>query len=247
MKSSFTAVRRLGIFACAMVAGLAALPTGEARAAQALNYPTLTPPVVYAGVAAQVRVCIRAEYDPALVASSVNLLRVRPDGGKAVVSRMYDDGSHGDIHANDGTFTVLLEVAEPNPAVLTFQVSAGYRGQARRVLSDVFSLEVHAVPNFEEIWNGFVDRLVNRDLDGAMEYIRLNRREEYRRIFDRIGPDTLSIMFSASRDFRRKEISLYRAVCTFMAFNRGSEAQGEVIFLQDREWDDVWRIDFIGF
>ncbi|OPY88457.1 MAG: hypothetical protein A4E73_03367 [Syntrophaceae bacterium PtaU1.Bin231] len=44
MKSSFTAVRRLGIFACAMVAGLAALPTGEARAAQALNYPTLTPP-----------------------------------------------------------------------------------------------------------------------------------------------------------------------------------------------------------
>lgn len=247
MKSSFTAVRRLGIFACAMVAGLAALPTGEARAAQALNYPTLTPPVVYAGVAAQVRVCIRAEYDPALVASSVNLLRVRPDGGKAVVSRMYDDGSHGDIHANDGTFTVLLEVAEPNPAVLTFQVSAGYRGQARRVLSDVFSLEVHAVPNFEEIWNGFVDRLVNRDLDGAMEYMTESARRQYRIVFEKVGLDIVSKDFSSARNMKLKEMRPSRATYMFTAMIDGQDQEGEVVFLSVGTNNDRWLIHAVGF
>ncbi len=247
MKSSFTAVRRLGIFACAMVAGLAALPTGEARAAQALNYPTLTPPVVYAGVAAQVRVCIRAEYDPALVASSVNLLRVRPDGGKTVVSRMYDDGSHGDIHANDGTFTVLLEVAEPNPAVLTFQVSAGYRGQARRVLSDVFSLEVHAVPNFEEIWNGFVDRLVNRDLDGAMEYMTESARRQYRIVFEKVGLDIVSKDFSSARNMKLKEMRPSRATYMFTAMIDGQDQEGEVVFLSVGTNNDRWLIHAVGF
>jgi len=230
-----------------MVAGLAALPTGEARAAQALNYPTLTPPVVYAGVAAQVRVCIRAEYDPALVASSVNLLRVRPDGGKTVVSRMYDDGSHGDIHANDGTFTVLLEVAEPNPAVLTFQVSAGYRGQARRVLSDVFSLEVHAVPNFEEIWNGFVDRLVNRDLDGAMEYMTESARRQYRIVFEKVGLDIVSKDFSSARNMKLKEMRPSRATYMFTAMIDGQDQEGEVVFLSVGTNNDRWLIHAVGF
>ncbi|OPY04935.1 MAG: hypothetical protein A4E67_02162 [Syntrophaceae bacterium PtaB.Bin038] len=248
---SITAVHRLGIFICAAIAVLAALAAGvgggEVRATQALHNPTVTPAAVYAGIATRVRVCIRAAYDPALVASSVNLLRVRADGGKSVVSRMYDDGTHGDILANDGTFTALLDLEEPSPTVLGFQVSAGYRGQARRVLSEVFSLEVRAVPNLEETWNRFVTCLVNRDLDGAMEYIRLNRREEYRNIFERIGSEKLSMMFSTARDFRRREIGLFRAAYTFTAVNRGVEAQGEVIFIQDIKWDDVWRIDFIGF
>ena len=84
-------------------------------------------------------------------------------------------------------------------------------------------------------------------MEGAVSYIRVARRDEYRRIFSQVGMDKLSTMFAPARDFKLKEIMPYQAEYTFTAINLGKEAQGEVFFFQDREWDDVWRIDFIGF
>jgi hypothetical protein len=54
-------------------------------------------------------------------------------------------------------------------------------------------------------------------------------------------------MFAAARDFKLKEIVPDQATYTFVAINRSRVEQGEVVFCLDREWDDVWRIDSVGF
>jgi hypothetical protein len=253
MKTAIKGIRRQSILALLLLLGVTTmLPfagpwVGVAQAAQAVYGPTCNPEMIFTGIPTTALVTVQISYDPNLVSSSVNLLRVKPDGSNVVVSRMYDDGTHGDAIKDDGSYSTVIDLNEPYPGTVKFRVSAGYKGQARRVLSDIFTLEVQPYPNLEQIWNQFVAKLVNKDMDGALLYMRDARRNEYRRIFSEVGMDKVAKMFASARDFRLKEIVPDRAECTFVGINRGKEEQGEVVFWLEREWDDVWRIDVVGF
>jgi hypothetical protein len=221
--------------------------TKPVQAAQKIYGPTCNPEVIFTSTPTSVLVTVQISYDPNLVSSSVNLLRIKPDGSSLVLSKMYDDATHGDALKDDGSYSTVIDLNEPYPGTVKFQVSGGYKGQARRVLSDTFTLQVQPYPNLEEIWNQFVARLVDKDMEGALSYMRDKAKDHYRQVFTRTGMDKISADFRSARDFRLKEIVPDRAEYTFIGVNRDREEQGEVIFLLEREWDDVWRIDVVGF
>ena len=253
MKTAIKGIRRQSILALLLLLGVtitfpfAGSWVGVAQAAQAVYGPTCNPEMIFTGISTTALVTVQISYDPNLVSSSVNLLRVKPDGSSLVVSRMYDDGTHGDAIRDDGSYSTVIDLNEPYPGTVKFRVSAGYKGQARRVLSDSFTLEVQPYPNLEQIWNQFVAKLVSKDMDGALLYMRDGAKKHYRRVFTEVGMDTVAADFRSVRDFKLKEIVPDRAECTFVGINRGREEQGEVIFWLEREWDDVWRIDTVGF
>jgi hypothetical protein len=240
-------VALLLLLGCAATLLLSGPGVGVARAAQNVYGLRCNPETLFTGVSTKVRVTVQISYDPNLVSSSVNLLRVKPDGSSVVVSKLYDDATHGDAIKDDGSYSTVIDLNEPNPGSVKFQVSAGYKGQARRVLSDMFTLEVQPYPNLEQIWNQFVAKLVSKDMEGALSYMRDDAKTHYRRVFTEVGMNTVSADFRSVRDFKLKEIVPDRAEYTFVGINRGREAQGEVIFWLEREWDDVWRIDTVGF
>jgi hypothetical protein len=252
-----TAARRnrrlsmLGKFLLAVLVSISFLPfsrwTNPAEAAQNVYGLRCNPGTIFTGVPTRLRVTVQISYDPNLVSSSVNLLRIKPDGSSVVVSQMYDDGTHGDALKDDGGYTTKIEVNEPNPGTLRFQVSAGYKGQARRVLSNTFTLQVQPYPNLEEIWNQFVAKLVSKDMEGALSYMRDDAKKHYRMVFTEVGMDRVASDFRTARNFKLKEIVPDQATYTFTATIDGKDQQGDVIFWLEREWDDVWRIDSVGF
>ncbi|MGA7410119.1 MAG: choice-of-anchor X domain-containing protein [Bryobacteraceae bacterium] len=55
---------------------------------------------------------------------------------------MYDDGTHGDMTADDGIFTVTKTFTEPSPYPVVLRVSAAFKGHLMRVFSSPFNLSV---------------------------------------------------------------------------------------------------------
>ncbi len=220
---------------------------GVAHAAQAIYGLRSNPEMIFTGISTKVRITVQISYDTNLVSSSVNLLRVKPDGSSLVVSRMYDDGTHGDAIKDDGSYSTVIDLNELDPGTVKFRVSGGYKGQARRVLSDIFTLEVQPYPNLEQIWNQFVAKLVNKDMEGALLYMRDDAKKHYRSVFTEVGMDTVAADFRSVRDFKLKEIVPDRATYSFTATIDGKDQAGRVVFWLEREWDDIWRINSVGF
>lgn len=75
---------------------------------------------------------------------NVNLLRVEPNGTSAVVGVLKDDGLTGDAKAGDRLYSAQVVINEPQPKTVQWQVSAAFRGQLKRVLSNVVQLAVSA-------------------------------------------------------------------------------------------------------
>jgi hypothetical protein len=217
------------------------------QAEQRIYEPSFAPDIIYTGMPTQVRVSICIVNDPKLLTSSVNLIRINPNGSKTVLARMYDDGAHGDVMANDEMYTALVELNEHDPAVLQFQVSAAYKGQLRRVLSEVFTLEVKSFPNLEGNWRQFVACLVNKDLEGALAYMTDSAEEHYRSVFSEVGMDTVAADFGSARDLKLKNIGLGRATYTFTATIDGIVQQGQIVFWLEGDGDDAWQINSVGF
>lgn len=81
--------------------------------------------------------------DPALIPTSVNLLRTDASGRPAsILGMMSDDGTGADTVPHDGLFTISTIINERQPGRTYFQVSAAFRGTLRRVVSPPFSVDV---------------------------------------------------------------------------------------------------------
>ena len=139
-----------------------------ARAEQSIYKPTFSPELIYAGVPTKVRIAIRTGYDTKLIPSSVNLIQIKPNGSKIVISRMYDDATNGDLAANDGIYTVVLDFNEANSSTLTFQVSAAVQGAVASSPFGSLHLGSKAFPDLEVIWRQYVACLVKKDLEQAL-------------------------------------------------------------------------------
>jgi hypothetical protein len=85
--------------------------------------------------------------DPSLIPSSVNLQRLDAVHGTfANIGTLYDDGTHGDAVAGDGTFSLQLSFTEGAPFPVTLRVSAAFKGSLVRVFSSPLTLTVVGSP-----------------------------------------------------------------------------------------------------
>jgi hypothetical protein len=207
--------------------------------------PAVVPLVIYTGIPSEVIISVPIYHDPDLVKESVNLLRMDANGVRKVVDRLYDDRTHGDVLPDDGTFTNRITFNEPVPTTIKLQVSAGYKGQIRRRISDVFTLDVLPMPDFQRVWAALLDRLVNKDLEGALQYFTETKRPIYRQIFEKVGIDLIASDFKTARDLKLKEIVIGSADFSFTATLNGQDKRGMVVF--ERELDGSWRVRNLGF
>jgi hypothetical protein len=114
-----------------------------AGAGSTIGIPQAAPAAIFAAEAAVVTITapVSADHDSPLM--SINLMRVDERGKSiAVLGRLYDDGTHGDALAGDGTFTSQFSFNEPNPLGIHLVVTAAYRGKLLRTRSPAFTINV---------------------------------------------------------------------------------------------------------
>jgi len=111
--------------------------------------------------------------------------------------------------------------------------------------SHVAHLHVKPNPNLEGLWAGFVEKMVKRDLDGAMLYFRQERRSKYRTSYERVGTDNLSAAYQTARDLSCYRIYMGEAEYDFTITINGTDCTAKMVF--HLEPDGVWRIDTLGF
>ena len=84
------------------------------------------------------------EPDPALIPTSVNLIRYDSNGNVvANLGRLYDDGTHGDAVAGDNIFTSQISFNEPAQTTIFLRASVAYRGLLKRIFSQTLSIPVY--------------------------------------------------------------------------------------------------------
>ncbi len=121
---------------------LGVLLAGHAHAG-VLGVATLNPGNIAAGAVSPVTVSVSI-VDPGYIVGSANLQRLRADGSvQAIVGVLRDDGLSGDAVAGDKVYTVRISVLEEVPGTVRFQVSAGFRGELRRTISNILTLTVN--------------------------------------------------------------------------------------------------------
>ena len=110
-------------------------------AAPLIEKASVSPATIAAGTTETVlftAVAAAAEIIPA----SVNLQRNSSAlGGFTNVGQLYDDGTHGDVKAGDGVYSLSVVLNEP-AGTLTFRVSAAARGSLGRTFSDLVLVRV---------------------------------------------------------------------------------------------------------
>ncbi|MDE3197389.1 MAG: hypothetical protein KGN84_13655 [Acidobacteriota bacterium] len=85
--------------------------------------------------------------DPAVIGKSVNLQRLNvADGTYRTIGILYDDGTHGDVTAGDGVYSLQLRLTEHGPFPLVFRISAAMRGSISRVFSPQIVVKEAAAP-----------------------------------------------------------------------------------------------------
>lgn len=86
--------------------------------------------------------------DPDLIRTSVTLLRLGPnDTATSILGLLKDDGTAGDLIANDYVFTAILPINELTPQRLRFQVSVAYRKILQRIISPALVILVDIAPS----------------------------------------------------------------------------------------------------
>jgi hypothetical protein len=119
---------------------------GGAYAAGTIGQTTLTPSSIPLNSPTTVLVT-SVITDPSLIPSSVNLQRLDAVHGTfANIGTLYDDGTHGDAVAGDGTFSLQLSFIEGAPFPVTLRVSAAFKGSLVRVFSSPLTLNVVGSP-----------------------------------------------------------------------------------------------------
>jgi hypothetical protein len=116
--------------------------TPMAEAVQSITSIAADPLSVLDSTPTTVTVTVQIAQDPGLIRNSV-LLQQFNDQGKVIGSQaLYDDGTHGDLHAGDNIFTTQLVLNENAPKILVFRASAAYLKQVKRVSSPTLAIPV---------------------------------------------------------------------------------------------------------
>src|ERR1044072_4647534 len=111
-------------------------------AASAINSPQGVPPILVRNTPSSMTVTVSIQ-DPALITSSINLVRLDDRGTSvATLGTLHDDGHNGDLVSLDNTYALQLTAAEPASGHLVLAVSAAFRGQLRRVMSPSVTVPV---------------------------------------------------------------------------------------------------------
>lgn len=132
-----------GLFA----AGFLLLMGSIASAAPTINSPAVTPSSIPVNSATPVTFTASIT-DSSITTTGINLQRLDANGNTfSNVGTMYDDGTHGDAVAADGTFSLQLTLTESSPFPITFRISAPVKGSLTRIFSNRIILNVAgAVP-----------------------------------------------------------------------------------------------------
>ena len=102
----------------------------------------ISPGSTPAGVTAVVTVTA-AISDPSIIASSVNLQKIDPQGRiLATIGDMKDDGKAGDTATGDGIYTIRFNIYDEKPGAQTYRVSAGVLGSLIRIFSTNLAFNV---------------------------------------------------------------------------------------------------------
>jgi hypothetical protein len=112
-------------------------PVAAMLATHTVGTATATPPMITVGTSTQVTVTIQIT-DPALIANSVNLLRLGAPGTQPAVLGVMQSAGNG-IYTLDPTFN------EQSTGQVQLQVSAAFKGALQRVLSNVVIVSVWGV------------------------------------------------------------------------------------------------------
>ena len=120
-------------------------------AVQQINGVSMTPDLIFTDKPYEITVKASVAYDPNLITTSVNLVRL-DDSGKAigVLTRLYDDGTNGDEKAGDNIFTTVIAISNSQPATLKYKVSVAYKRTLKRLLSDTLTIRVD-VPGYRGV------------------------------------------------------------------------------------------------
>jgi hypothetical protein len=114
---------------------------GAVQAAPTLGATMVAPELINTGAPSQITVS-SVITDPALITTSVNLVRIHPTGSVRVIGQLRDDGTNGDTIAGDKTYTAVVSLSEPGETTIRLQVSAAFRGILQRSTSQVLSVYV---------------------------------------------------------------------------------------------------------
>ena len=244
LKCGISAACRIGILCITLTATVI---TARISASSQGFYPEITlllsPTYIYAGKPAQVRVVATLPFETNLVPSSVSLYYIDDAGKQIFIDRLYDDGTHGDAVENDNLFSNVLISSETQARTIKYQVSAYYGSVLKS--SPIAYLAVKPGPNLEGLWAGFVDRMVHRDLSGALLYFREERRAKYRASYEKVGIDNLSTAYQTARNLSCYRIYMGEARYNFKITINGNDYVGTMIFYL--ESDGAWRINTLGF
>ncbi len=88
-------------------------------------------------------------------------------------------------------------------------------------------------------WEGMKGALSQGNINGALNYLATNSREEYREIFEVLAPQ-LPALVSAMREINMVEIKGNLAEYYIKRFQRGVDISYFIYFMRDE--NGVWRI-----
>lgn len=114
----------------------------SSTAAPSVGTASATPAYVVINTPTSVLITIPIT-DTTLLPNGVNLLKTDATGKTlATVGVMIDNGTNGDVTANDKTFTYRLTLNQPAVGQVYYRASAAFRGTLLRTLSNVTSVTV---------------------------------------------------------------------------------------------------------
>jgi hypothetical protein len=118
---------------------LAPVPT---MATSAVGLPTVTPAIIAVNTPTTVTITVQIT-DPTVLPNGVNLLRLGATGTQPkILGVMNNDGMNGDAVANDTVYSLQVSFKEPTTGQIQLQVSAAFRGQLKRILTGVATIQV---------------------------------------------------------------------------------------------------------
>jgi 3D (Asp-Asp-Asp) domain-containing protein len=134
--SAFRSVTTGAILAAGLLWGQAAAGTLGTPSIAPGSMPAATPTAVTFSVSI---------LDPNYTAGTANVQRLNAAGGiVSVLGLLHDDGLQGDAVAGDKVYTLRTTLQEALPGTFTFQVSAGFKGELKRVVAGPLALVVNS-------------------------------------------------------------------------------------------------------
>jgi hypothetical protein len=115
---------------------------------------------------------------PTALAQQILLLRYSADIQLLMnYGRMYDDGTHGDIKANDGRYTLQVSIIETTPQTNFLIVAVNYSGLSQPVFSPPATVTiVAAAPGPGEVLQTIATALEANDLDAVFRHVHSDTR-----------------------------------------------------------------------